>query len=90
MKNYVEEGILFPNISKLAQLVLTLPHSNSEAERIFSIVDEIKTKKINKIGDDALNAVAIIRSSFQDKGVTCTQFEVTKEYVAIHNTKNLY
>jgi hypothetical protein len=56
----------------------------------FSIVNEIKTKKRNKIGDDALNEVAIIRSSFQDKGVTCTRFKVTKEHMFLHNTNNLY
>jgi hypothetical protein len=77
-------------MSKLVQLVLTLLHSNVEAERIFSIVNEIKIKKRNKIGDNALNEVAIIRSSFQDKGVICTQFEVTKEHMVLHNTNNLY
>lgn len=81
---------MFPNISKLAKLVLTLPHSNAESERIFSIVNEVKTKKRNKIGNDSLNAVAIIGSSFQDKEINCTTFKVRKDHINLHNSKYLY
>lgn len=47
-------------------------------------------KKRNKIGNDSLNAVAIIRSSFQDKGINCTTFKVRKDHIDLHNSKNLY
>ena len=33
----------FPKLSKVARLVLTLPHSNVEEERVFSMVTENKT-----------------------------------------------
>lgn len=36
---------LFKNIACLVKLILTLPHSNSEAERIFSLTLDAKTKK---------------------------------------------
>lgn len=47
MKNYGQKNFLFPNIYELeicqvylsVKLVLTLPHSNAELERIFSIVN---------------------------------------------------
>jgi len=89
MKSFYQKCYLFPNIPKLAKLVLTLPHSNAESERIFSIVNEVKTKKRNKIGNDSLNAVAIIRSSFQNMGINnCTTFKVTKYHIDLHNSKN--
>jgi hypothetical protein len=46
-KNFNDES-LFPNLRKLATIVLTLPHSNAEAERIFSMVSNIKIKKSNR------------------------------------------
>ncbi|XP_063244623.1 uncharacterized protein LOC134545381 [Bacillus rossius redtenbacheri] len=38
------DKLCFPNLSRLAKCVLSLPHSNAEAERIFSMVTDIKTK----------------------------------------------
>lgn len=81
---------MFPNLSKLATLDLILPHSNAEAERIFSIVNDVKTMKRNRIGNSTLNSIAIIRSSFQDKNQTCMTFKANKNHIALHNTQNLY
>lgn len=36
---------LFPNISKLMRIILTLPHSNASSERIFSMLKKIKTEQ---------------------------------------------
>jgi hypothetical protein len=40
---------LFSNLSKIALFILCLPHSNAEVERMFSVVNDIKTKKPNKL-----------------------------------------
>lgn len=36
---------IFPNLELLVEAVLSFPHSNAEAERVFSIVADIKNKK---------------------------------------------
>lgn len=74
----------------LAVLIPSLPHSNAEAERIFSKMNDVKTKKRNRIGNDALNAVTIIQSSFNDENINCINFEVTKKHLDLHNSSNLY
>jgi len=89
MKDY-SDTYLYQNIYKLAKSCLSLPHSNAEAERIFSIVTDVKTKKRNRIGDDTLNSVAVIRSAFGAKNINCLNFEVTKRHLALHNSDNLY
>jgi len=48
LKDFIDDQPKFVNISKLAQLVISLPHSNAEAERIFSMMNDIKTKKGTK------------------------------------------
>lgn len=45
LKNLMIDSTSFPNLSMLSKLILTLPHSNAEAERVFSIVNDVKTKK---------------------------------------------
>jgi len=84
-KDFISNNFKFPNICTLAKLVLSLPHSNASAERIFSVVNDIKTKKRNRIGDNTLNAVTVIRSSFQDKKQTSADFKVTNDHITLHN-----
>jgi len=88
-KDYTSDHFKFPNICMLARLVLCLPHSNAAAERIFSIVNDVKSKKRNRLGDDTMNAVTTIRSSFKDKKLTCNNFKVTQKHLNMHN-QNMY
>lgn len=81
---------MFPNILKLAKMCLTLPHSNAEVERIFSIVTDVKTKKRNRLGHDTLNFIAVVRSSFSSKNMDCSNFQVTEKHLSLHNSLNLY
>lgn len=90
IKNFTSETPIFTNISKLAKLVLALPHSNAEAERVFSIINHVKTKSRNRIGDKSLNSVSVIRSSFNDKNQTCMTFKVEDKHIQLHNYQNLY
>jgi hypothetical protein len=63
LKNYknFQDEYEYRNVAKLAHLCMSLPHSNAETERVFSVVTDVKTKKRNKIGSEALNAVCVVR-----------------------------
>ena len=39
----VDNSFRFPRLSKVAKLVLTIPHSNAQEERLFSMVRKNKT-----------------------------------------------
>lgn len=80
---------LFKNIAKIALIVLTLPHSNAAAERIFSMMNDIKTKKRNKLSASSLNAVCVIRSSFSLQNINCFNFEPNDCYYNYFTT-NMY
>ena len=43
MKDHAENALLFPRLWKVVRLILTIPHSNAEEERVFSIVRKNKT-----------------------------------------------
>jgi len=55
----------FPNLELLVYSVLSFPHSIVEAERIFSIVIDVKSKKRNRLANNTVSAICTIRSSFQ-------------------------
>lgn len=80
IKDYNDE-LIFKNIFKLAEIVLSLPHSNAECERIFSIVTDAKTKKRNCLGNKTLNAIAVIRSHLKEDDLNCTAFQITETHL---------
>ena len=43
MKDHTENALLFPRLWKVVRLILTIPHSNAEEERVFSIIRKNKT-----------------------------------------------
>lgn len=67
----IDEDKLFPNLKILLEIVLSFPHSNAEAERIFSIVTDVKNKKRNRLSNDTVSAVCRVRSSFQAENIKC-------------------
>jgi hypothetical protein len=61
------DDLKFPQLTVLTKILLVMPHSNAECERIFSIVTDCKPKKRNRLGAQTLNAMAVYRSSMQAK-----------------------
>ena len=88
-KDFNEEK-MFPNLELLVESVLTFPHSNAEAERIFSIVTDVKNKKRNSLSDSITSAICTIRSSFQADNINCISFKVDDRHLELHNAQNLY
>lgn len=80
----------FPNLQLLVYSVLSFPHSNAEAERIFSIVTDVKNKKRNRLANKTVSAICNVRSSFQAKGINCINFEIDSEHLKLYSWKNLY
>ncbi|KYN14551.1 52 kDa repressor of the inhibitor of the protein kinase [Trachymyrmex cornetzi] len=81
--------LFFPNLENLVNAVLSLPHSNAEAKRIFSIVTDVKNKKRNQIDVTSLDTVCKVRSSFQAHNVDSRTFQVDSTHLELYNYKNL-
>lgn len=81
---------VFPNLELLVRAVLSFPHSNAEAERIFSIVTDVKNKKRNRLLNETISAICVTRSSFQAKDINCINFEILPDHLKLHNSRNLY
>ena len=53
---------LFPRLATIAKIVLVLPHSNADAERVFSVVGLNKTKTRNSLAlDGTLSSIMTIK-----------------------------
>lgn len=81
---------LFKNISGLAQLVMSLPHSNAEAERVFSIMTDVKSKKRNRLEAETLNSLCVIRHNFKQKNVDASSMTIEKKHLSLMRSTHLY
>lgn len=70
---------MFPNLSHLVTGLLCLPHSSATAERIFSAVNNLKTKQRNRLSTKTL--VGFLHSRRYLKNVTCGNFSVEDKLV---------
>ena len=75
------DKIMFSNLQLLVEAVLSLPHSNAEAEQIFSIITDAKNKERNWLSNDTVSAICVTRSSFQAEGINCTNFKIDPRHL---------
>ena len=71
---YKKQFYIHTHKHKLANLILTLPHSNTEAERIFSLVIDMKNKRKNKLSSKTLNSICVVKSNFLANNTACEKF----------------
>lgn len=88
-KNF-NDNFIFPNLSKLVKKLFALPHANADAERIFSVVTDVRTKKRNKLSHDNLNSICIIRSFLQNEEIDCKDFKCNQNHFEKFNSNVLY
>ncbi|KYQ47214.1 hypothetical protein ALC60_13771, partial [Trachymyrmex zeteki] len=87
---YFRVSAIFDRRRNLNDIWFSFPHSNAEAERIFSIVTDVKNKKRNRLSNETISAICIVRSSFQAENINCINFEVDSPHLELHNAQNLY
>ncbi|EGI60375.1 hypothetical protein G5I_11559 [Acromyrmex echinatior] len=60
----------YPNLIKLLNPVRSLPNSNADAERMFSFLIDLKTRKRNKLLSVSVNAACIVKSALKARKET--------------------
>jgi len=87
-KNFNDKK-MFPNlvISRGSPFFSTF---KCKSQTNFSIVNDIKNKKRNRLSNETVSAICTIRSSFQAKGINCINFDEDSEHLKLHNPHNLY
>lgn len=66
-KEKCADELRFPKVSKLMMNLMSLPHSSAAAERIFSLVSNIKTKHRSRLKTSTLNSLLHSKALLQDE-----------------------
>ena len=80
---HIKDGVSglpsFSLLSKVAKLVLTLPHSNADEEHVFSLIRQNKTDFRNSLAlDGTLSSILTVKMSCQEP---CYKFEPTADVI---------
>lgn len=79
LKNRASGILKVPKLSKVAQIVLSLPHSNADAERTFSVIGLNKTDTRNRLSlDGTLSSIMTMKMSSLEP---CFRYEPPAEVV---------
>ena len=67
---HADGSLMFPRLSKIAKLIMTIPHSNASEERIFSIVRKNKTCfRPNLDPIETLGSIITVKLAVEDKPI---------------------
>ena len=61
-------ALMYPNLEKLLNIIRTLPNSNADAERAFSMLTELVSKKRNHLSSRGVNGSCITASALMARG----------------------
>ncbi|XP_054740561.1 uncharacterized protein LOC129246064 isoform X1 [Anastrepha obliqua] len=80
----------FASLSNFVFEFLVLPLSNAEVERIFSTMNNVKTKVRNRTSTTMLNAILCIRYGLKKEKKCCHDFVITKDLISLMNNSSIY
>ena len=70
MKDHAENALLFLRLWKVVRLILTIPHSNAEEERVFSIVRKNKTSFLRRLDpEETLASIVTVKLAVESETV---------------------
>ncbi|KAL0830023.1 hypothetical protein ABMA28_003481 [Loxostege sticticalis] len=76
-------------LANFALDVLCLPHSNADCERVFSEVNNMKTKSRNKLITSTFNGALLARQAVKNQG-GCTKFQASNDMCKKMKSKEKY
>ena len=70
MKDHAENALLFPRLWKVVRLILTIPYSNAEEQRVFSIVRKNKTCYRPRLDpEETLASIVAVKLAMESESV---------------------
>lgn len=71
-------------------LLLIIPHSNAEVERLFSAMNVIKTKLRNRMQLPMLTAILSIKAGLKRHNKCCNSYDIPEQVIRKIKTNETY
>jgi hypothetical protein len=73
----VDNTSKFPLLVYLTRAAMSLPHGNSDVERLFSTLSEVVTKKRNRLHAQSIQSLFLVKAYMQAQDLSCHTFPIT-------------
>jgi hypothetical protein len=73
----------FPLLVQLARAAMSLPHGNSDVERLFSVLSDVVTKKRNRLQAQSLQALLLVKTYMQARNLSCHSFPISDPLLSL-------
>jgi hypothetical protein len=73
----VDDTSKFPLLVYLARAAMSLPHGNSDVERLFSTLSEVVTIKRNRLQAQSLQSLLLVKAYMHARDLSCHTFLIT-------------
>lgn len=83
-------SFVFRDVALYALRLLSLPSSNAVVERVFSVMNSVKTKARNRMSFDLLDSILRIRIRFSTQKICCKNFAPTKDMIHRFTADTVY
>lgn len=67
----------YPNLRLFVNAIRSLPHSNANSERAFSMLTNLKTKTRNRLLSISVNAACVLKSVLKTRNETALNMKIT-------------
>lgn len=90
LKSQCNSIFKYPNLTSFINAIRSLPNSNADPERTFSLLTDLKTKKRNRLSAASINATCVFKSALKTRGETALTMKITQRHIQLMCTENLY
>lgn len=80
----------YPNLKNVLNAVRSFPNSNADPERLFSLLNDLKTKKRNSLSSDTVNAICVLKSALKARKETSLNMMIGHEHLSLMSADKLY
>ena len=84
------EEAQFTTLCRFMKCLLVLPHSNPDTERVFSLVNLIKTELRNRLKTNTASALLSAKKGIKITSGDCCKFSLSDELVKLMQSAVLY
>lgn len=80
----------YSNLTNIINTIRTLLNSNADPERMFSLLNNLKTKTRNSFSTVFVNAICVFMSALKIRGETALNMLINEEHLSLMSADKLY
>ncbi|KYN05168.1 PREDICTED: uncharacterized protein LOC108771904 [Cyphomyrmex costatus] len=88
--SYPNNTAKYPNLINILNAIRSLPNSNGDPKNMVSIVQDLTSKKRNKLSPASVNAICVFKSALKARGESSMNMTIEEKHLSLMSSDKLY